>query len=106
MYDIPLDAGERALLAGQLISNMKTTWGVRSKLLWLMGFGTDGEQPDIPAVMRIKGMKSLDHMRHFFRRLSEETEKRKYVYKYICSQYGNPVTNDIHKKLKKLSDAY
>jgi len=105
LYDVPLDNGERALFAGQLVSNVETKWGVRPKLLWLMGYGSDGLQPDVPSGIRTRGAKSLQHLHVFFERLADELEKKKHAYKFVCPQHGK-VIEEGHKRFRLLSEVY
>lgn len=105
ILDVPLEYGERALMFGGLISNLKIDTGLRGRLLLAAGMVSDGLQPQVPSTIRAWGFSSRQVMIDFFSQLSAKTKSND-VYRVITMQHGAPVYFNVPRKLKKIADGY
>lgn len=103
--DVPLNYGERGLMFGELISNLKLDSGLSGRMLWLAGYVSDGKQPQVPGSHRSWAFKSRNDMLRFFEKLSVATKERD-VYRIVTMQHGLPVFFNIPRKFKKIVEGY
>jgi hypothetical protein len=103
--DVPLEYGERGLVFGELVANLKLDSGIAPRMLWFAGMVSDGNQPQVPGAHRSWGFKSRQDCLKFFSELSEKT-KSKDIYRVVTMQHGLPLYFNIPRKFNKIVEGY
>lgn len=113
IIDAPLENGQRALLFGELLWNIKFFPGLFGKLFVLAKLAGDGLQPQVSSSCHTFGFPNEATRTHFWSEFStyadgvlpgtENDLEPIPRYAALTVQHGNPVTLEVHRKLAKVA---